>query len=76
MLTDAQVRKIKPLEKKTKYSDEKGYMHDLTKIQLAHRVSNAISQTYNNAQHLVEHRIKMMQDWSDVIDSLRNKISY
>ncbi|ENU27922.1 hypothetical protein F992_00751 [Acinetobacter modestus] len=24
MLTDAQVRKIKPAEKKTKYSDEKG----------------------------------------------------
>ncbi|ENV89505.1 hypothetical protein F938_04432 [Acinetobacter bereziniae LMG 1003 = CIP 70.12] len=29
MLTDAQVRKIKPLEKKTKYADEKGMYLDL-----------------------------------------------
>ena len=30
MLTDAQVRKIKPLEKKTKYSDEKGMYLEVT----------------------------------------------
>ncbi|SUU09421.1 Uncharacterised protein [Acinetobacter haemolyticus] len=29
MLTDAQVRKIKPLEKKTKYADEKGGIKEL-----------------------------------------------
>ncbi|MHA3055372.1 DUF4102 domain-containing protein [Acinetobacter sp. ANC 4633] len=52
---------------------EQGYMHDAIEIQLAHRVGNAVSQAYNHAQHL-EYRIKMMQDWSDFIDSLRNKI--
>ncbi len=30
MLTDAQVRKIKPVEKKTKYSDEKGMYLEVT----------------------------------------------
>lgn len=52
---------------------EQGYMHDAIEIQLAHRVGNAVSQAYNHAQHL-EYRVKMMQDWSDFIDSLRNKI--
>ncbi|ENU81849.1 hypothetical protein F975_00465 [Acinetobacter sp. ANC 3789] len=52
---------------------EKGYMHDAIEIQLAHRVGNAVSQAYNHAQHL-DYRIKMMQEWSDFIDSLRNKI--
>ncbi|MCU4481814.1 tyrosine-type recombinase/integrase [Acinetobacter ursingii] len=51
---------------------EQGYMHDAIEIQLAHRVGNAVSQAYNHAQHL-EYRVKMMQDWSDFIDSLRNK---
>ena len=52
---------------------EQGYMHDAIEIQLAHTVGNAVSQAYNHAQHL-EYRTKMMQDWSDFIDSLRNKI--
>ncbi|ATU44164.1 integrase [Acinetobacter junii] len=52
---------------------EQGYMHDAIEIQLAHRVGNAVSQAYNHAQHL-EYRTKMMQGWSDFIDSLRNKI--
>lgn len=52
---------------------EQGYMHDAIEIQLAHRVGNAVSQAYYHAQHL-EYRIKMMQEWSDFIDSLRNKI--
>ena len=51
---------------------EQGYMHDAIEIQLAHRVGNAVSQAYNHAQHL-DYRIKMMQEWSDFIDSLRNK---
>jgi integrase len=49
---------------------EQGYMHDAIEIQLAHTVGNAVSQAYNHAQHL-DYRIKMMQDWSDFIDSLR-----
>ncbi|MDO3656004.1 MULTISPECIES: tyrosine-type recombinase/integrase [Acinetobacter] len=52
---------------------EQGYMHDAIEIQLAHRVGNAVSQAYNHAQHL-EYRTKMMQEWSDFIDSLRNKV--
>ena len=48
-------------------------MHDAIEIQLAHTVGNAVSQAYNHAQHL-EYRTKMMQEWSDFIDSLRNKI--
>ena len=52
---------------------EQGYMHDAIEIQLAHTVGNAVSQAYNHAQHL-EYRTKMMQEWSDFIDSLRDKI--
>ena len=52
---------------------EQGYMHDAIEIQLAHTVGNTVSQAYNHAQHL-EYRTKMMQEWSDFIDSLRNKI--
>lgn len=52
---------------------EQGYMHDAIEIQLAHTVGNAVSQAYNHAQHL-EYRTKMMQEWSDFIDGLRNKI--
>lgn len=52
---------------------EQGYMHDAIEIQLAHTVGNAVSQAYNHAQHM-DYRIKMMQDWSDFIDSLRNNV--
>lgn len=52
---------------------EQGYMHDAIEVQLAHKVGNAVSQAYNHAQHL-EYRIKMMQEWSDFIDSLRNNL--
>ena len=50
---------------------EKGYMHDAIEIQLAHTVGNSVSQAYNHAQHL-DYRTKMMQEWSDFIDGLRN----
>ncbi|WP_151766423.1 tyrosine-type recombinase/integrase [Acinetobacter seifertii] len=52
---------------------EQGYMHDAIEIQLAHRVGNAVSQAYNHAQHL-DYRVKMMQEWSDFIDGLRDKV--
>lgn len=51
---------------------EQGYMHDAIEIQLAHTVGNSVSQAYNHAQHL-DYRVKMMQEWSDFIDSLREK---
>ncbi len=53
---------------------EQGYMHDAIEIQLAHTVGNTVSQAYNHAQHL-DYRKKMMQEWSDFIDSLRNIFS-
>ena len=52
---------------------EQGYMHDAIEIQLAHTVGNAVSQAYNHAQHM-DYRIKMMQKWSDFIDTLRNNL--
>ena len=52
---------------------EQGYMHDAIEIQLAHTVGNSVSQAYNHAQHM-DYRIKMMQEWSDFIDSLRNNV--
>ena len=52
---------------------EQGYMHDAIEVQLAHRVGNAVSQAYNHAQYM-DYRIKMMQEWSDFIDSLRNNV--
>lgn len=52
---------------------EQGYMHDAIEVQLAHTVGNAVSQAYNHAQHM-DYRIKMMQEWSDFIDSLRDNV--
>ncbi|ERQ00017.1 integrase [Acinetobacter sp. COS3] len=49
---------------------EQGYMHDAIEIQLAHTVGNSVSQAYNHAQH-VDYRRKMMQEWADFIDGLR-----
>ena len=53
---------------------EQGYKHDAIEIQLAHTVGNAVPQAYNHAQHL-EYRTKMMQEWANFIDGLRDKIA-
>lgn len=52
---------------------EQGYMHDAIEVQLAHKAGNAVSQAYNHAQHL-QYRTKMMQEWANFIDSLRNNV--
>ena len=52
---------------------EQGYLHDAIEVQLAHKTGNAVSQAYNHAQHL-QYRTKMMQEWANFIDSLRNNI--
>lgn len=52
---------------------EQGYEHDAIEVQLAHKTGNAVSQAYNHAQHL-QYRTKMMQEWSDYIDSLRTNL--
>ena len=42
---------------------------DVIEIQLAHQESNKVRKAYNRAEHLEERR-KMMNWWSDYIDSL------
>ncbi len=54
---------------------EQGYLHDAIEVQLAHKTGNAVSQAYNHAQHL-QYRTKMMQEWANFIDSLRNDILF
>lgn len=52
---------------------EQGYLHDAIEVQLAHKTGNAVSQAYNHAQHL-QYRTKMMQEWANFIDSLRDNV--
>jgi len=47
---------------------EYGWPHDHIELQLAHQERNAISAAYNHAQYL-KPRAKMMQWWSDYIES-------
>lgn len=54
---------------------EQGYMHDAIEVQLTHTVGKSVSHAYNHALHL-EYQRKMMQEWSDFIDELRNKAQY
>ncbi len=51
--------------------NEQGWHPDLIELQLAHGERNAVRGAYNRAQRLSERR-KMMQSWSDYLDSLRN----
>lgn len=48
---------------------ESGWPHDVIERQLAHAERNSVSAAYNYAQHLPE-RKKMMQWWSDYLESL------
>jgi integrase len=52
---------------------EQGYNTDVIERQLAHKEGNAIKAAYNHARHLPE-RIKMMQDWANYLDSLRDNL--
>ncbi|MBM4263538.1 MAG: DUF4102 domain-containing protein [Deltaproteobacteria bacterium] len=49
---------------------EQGWNHQAIERQLAHAERNAVSAAYNFAEHLPERR-KMMQAWSDYLDSLK-----
>lgn len=51
---------------------ERGYNRDWIERQLAHAERNGVRASYNHAEYLPERR-KMMQDWSDLLDSLREK---
>jgi hypothetical protein len=45
---------------------ERGYLHDHIEIQLAHKVGNKVSASYNHAQYLSQRR-EMMQIWADLV---------
>jgi integrase len=47
---------------------EQGFRHEHIEIQLAHQERDEVSAAYNYAQYLKE-RAKMMQHWSDYLDS-------
>ena len=47
---------------------EQGFRHEHIEIQLAHQERDEVSAAYNYAQYLRE-RAKMMQHWSDYLDS-------
>jgi integrase len=48
-----------------------GYRPDLIEHQLAHQVRDPNGRAYNRTKHLAE-RKKMMQDWADYLDRLRD----
>jgi integrase len=50
--------------------NEMGWAPDVIERQLAHAERNKVRAAYNRAQHLPERR-KMMQAWSDWLDSIR-----
>ena len=52
---------------------EKGYQSDHIEMQLAHAERNKVKAAYNHAEYLPE-RTKMMQEWADYLDELRNAV--
>jgi integrase len=50
--------------------NEQGYNRDWIERQLAHGERNSIRAAYNYAEYLPERR-RMMQDWADYLDGLR-----
>jgi integrase len=50
---------------------EQGFHSDMIERQLAHAEQNKVKAAYNRAQHLPE-RKKMMQQWADYLDGLKN----
>jgi integrase len=54
--------------------NEQGYNRDWIERQLAHGERNSIRAAYNYAEYLPERR-RMMQEWADFFDGLRNSIN-
>ncbi len=50
--------------------NELGYPPDVIELQLAHAERNDVRAAYNRASRLSERR-KMMQEWADYLDRLR-----
>ena len=51
--------------------NEAGFQPDVIERQLAHKERNSVRAAYNQAEYLSERR-KMMQQWADMIDAMRN----
>jgi hypothetical protein len=51
--------------------NELGYNSDWIERQLAHGERNEVRAAYNYAEHLPERR-RMMQEWADYLDELKN----
>jgi integrase len=51
--------------------NEMGWAPELIELQLAHKDRNKVRDAYNRAARLGE-RVKLMQDWADNLDRLRN----
>jgi integrase len=52
--------------------NELGFRDDVIERQLAHTDSNKVRAVYNHAEHLDDRR-KMMQQWSDYLDKLKDR---
>ncbi len=56
----------------TVLEEELGFPQHLLDHQLAHVVKNPLGRAYNRTTHLPE-RQRMMQEWADYLDTLRNE---
>ncbi|MDL2317129.1 integrase arm-type DNA-binding domain-containing protein [Desulfovibrio sp. OttesenSCG-928-A18] len=52
--------------------NEQGYRPDVIEAQLAHGERNTVRKAYNHAEYLPERR-RMMQEWADFLDGLREQ---
>lgn len=52
--------------------NERGYQPDVIEAALAHQDENEIRRAYNRARYWQE-RVKLMQDWADLLDEFRQK---
>ncbi|MEM7301032.1 MAG: integrase arm-type DNA-binding domain-containing protein [Pseudomonadota bacterium] len=52
--------------------NDRGFEPDVIEAALAHQDTNTIRRTYNRATYW-DQRVKLMQDWADLIDGFRSK---
>ena len=52
---------------------ERGWDPDVIEVQLAHLTGSATTRAYNRAIYLTD-RKKMMQEWADYLDALKENI--
>jgi integrase len=57
---------------RTMLEEELGYSYEIIEPQMAHKVRDPLGRAYNRTKHLKE-RKKMMQDWADYLESLKER---